>query len=351
MPTNKNAFSRMKILDRLLSESIDRHYTMNDLTRICNDELKESGEESVGRRCIEKDIKFIQDHFGPINRTRSGKNTIIHYPNKTDSFFNQKISASERKLLQAVSCIVGQMDGIEGFEFFDRLINDDNQPIIIFEKNAELKNRNLLPKLLNFIENKKTIKIEYHPIQSKKSNIIELHPQILKQYNARWFLFGLAEDKKKILSFSLEQIENIQLSSNKYVQSNTNWKDFFDDFIGVTKKSGEKPQEIIFWASKKECAYLEGKPIHSSQKMLKGKNADKLRQAYSTLEKSGNFFSINCIVNFELKREMCSKFGERVILEPISLREEIISDIKKMTQQYTSISPPKFLHGVKRNVG
>ena len=158
MPTNKNAFLRIKVLDGLLSESVVRRYTMNDLTRLCNEQLEESGERHVGRRCLEKDIEFIQQQFGLIERERSGKSTILRYTNQTDSIFNQGISTSEKKLLQAVSRIVGQMDGIEGFEFFDRLkesFDDTNQALIIFDRNEDLKNRDLLPKLINFIENKK----------------------------------------------------------------------------------------------------------------------------------------------------------------------------------------------------
>ena len=344
MPTNKNAFLRIKILDGLLSESVVRRYTMNDLTRLCNEQLEISGERHVGRRCLEKDIEFIQQQFGLIERERSGKSTILRYTNQTDSIFNQGISTSEKKLLQAVSRIVGQMDGIEGFEFLDRLkesFDNTNQPLIIFDRNEDLKNRDLLPKLINFIENKKTIKFEYHPIHNKKSNVVELYPQLLKQYNARWFLFGLAMDKKKILTFSLEQIENVQNSSKKFEPCNIDWNEYFDDMIGVTRKDGETPQEIIFWASKRECAYLEGKPIHSSQKLLKKSRTAELQKNYSVPEDDGKFFSIKCIVNFELKREMASKFGERIVLEPPSLQKEIINDVNTMLNRYRMITSKK----------
>lgn len=344
MPTNKNAFLQIKILDGLLSESVVRRYTMNDLTRLCNEQLERFGERHVGRRCLEKDIEFIQQQFGLIERERSGKSTIIRYANQIDSIFNQSVSASEKKLLRAVSRIVGQMDGIEGFEFLDRLkesFDNTNQPLIIFDRNEDLKNRNLLPKLINFIENKKTIKFEYHPIHNKKSNVVELYPQLLKQYNARWFLFGLAMDKKKILTFSLEQIENVQNSSKKFEPCTIDWNEYFDDMIGVTRKDGETPQEIIFWASKRECAYLEGKPIHSSQKLLKKSRTAELQKNYSVPEDDGKFFSIKCIVNFELKREMASKFGERIVLEPPSLRKEIINDVNTMLNRYRMITSKK----------
>lgn len=333
---------RIRILDGLLSESAVRHYTMSQMIELCNKKLKDSDEEIVGRRCIEKDLKFIQEVFGTIEKTRSGKNTIIHYANRTDSIFNQKISSSELKLLQAVIRTVGQMDGLENFDFLGKLeesTENPKHPSIIFEKNEFLSRRDLLPKLISFIERKKTIEIEYHPIHSKKINKIELYPQLLKQYNARWFLFGLAMDKKKILTFSLEQLDNVKESSKKYESSKIDWNEYFDDMIGVSKKDNEEPQEIIFWASKKECTYLEGKPIHASQKMLKKKNADEMRQKYRIPEDGGNFFSINCIVNFELKREMASKFGERLVLEPESLRNEIIDDVKKMMDRYGEIKP------------
>ena len=69
MPTNKNAYFRIKILDRLLSESVFRRYTMDDFTNKCNDKLKEDGQSTVTRRCIEEDIEFIENKFGKIERT------------------------------------------------------------------------------------------------------------------------------------------------------------------------------------------------------------------------------------------------------------------------------------------
>ena len=54
MPTNKNAFLRIRILDGLLSESAVRHYTMSQMIELCNKKLRDSDEEIVGRRCIER---------------------------------------------------------------------------------------------------------------------------------------------------------------------------------------------------------------------------------------------------------------------------------------------------------
>ena len=343
MPTNKNAFLRIKILDGLLSESAVRHYTMSKIVEICNEKLKDAGENAVCRRCIEKDLEFIQDEFGMIERTRSGKNMIIHYADRADSIFNQRISTSERKLLQAVARVVGQMDGVEGFELLNQLkesSNNQEQPIIIFEKNEDLSGRDLLPTLFKLIESKTTIEIEYHRIKdNQKRNKKQIYPHVLKQCKGRWFLLGTTVDTKEVMCYSMDQIEDFKPLEKEYEPYDGKWEEYFESVIGVTRKANDIPQDVIFWASQDECAYLDGKPIHSSMTHLKKRDAE-LRRKYH-LPDNGKIFSINCIVNFELKREMASKFGERIVLEPPSLRKEIINDVKTMLNRYRMITSKK----------
>ena len=343
MPTNKNAFFRIKILDRLLSESVVRRYSMDDLTEKCNNELKEDGQSSVTRRCIEEDVAFIEKKFGKIKRIQSGKKKILCYTNQTDSIFNQKISPSEWNILQAVSQTFGKMDGIEDFELLNQLnesSNNQEQPIIIFEKNEDLGRRDLLPKLFKYIESKTTIEIEYHRIKDRqKQNKKQLFPHVLKQCKGRWFLLGTTVDTKEVMCYSMDQIEDITPLEKKYEPYEGRWDEYFESVIGVTRKADDIPQDVIFWASQDECAYLDGKPVHSSMTHLKKRDAE-LRIKYH-LPDNGKIFSINCIVNFELKREMTSKFGERIVLEPLALRKEIVNDVKTMLDRYRTITSRK----------
>lgn len=343
MPTNKNAFFRLIILDRLLSESVIHRYTMDDLTKKCNDELKEDGQSQVTRRCIEKDIEFIEKRFGEIKRVSLGRNKVISYANLADSFFNKKISTSERKILQAVSRTFGKMDGIENFEVLNQLkdsSSDQEQPIIIFEKNEDLSGRDLLPNLFKLIESKTTIELKYHRIKdNQKRNKKQIFPHVLKQCKGRWFLLGTTVDTKEMMCYSMDQIEDIKPLTKEYEPYNGRWDEYFESVIGVTRKVDDIPQDIIFWASQNECAYLDGKPVHSSMTPLKKRDAE-LRRKYR-LPDGGKIFSINCIVNFELKREMASKFGERIVLEPQSLRKEIINDLKTMLTRYRMITSKK----------
>ena len=58
MSVTKNILPRFKLLDELLSDRY-HDYSMDDIVDKMNDRLEDMGYESVTRRCIEKDIKYL----------------------------------------------------------------------------------------------------------------------------------------------------------------------------------------------------------------------------------------------------------------------------------------------------
>lgn len=67
MPANKNAMTRYKILDELLSSRY-HNYSLDDLTEEVNRRLAEMypDTDGVGRRTIEKDIEYLE-YEGPFS--------------------------------------------------------------------------------------------------------------------------------------------------------------------------------------------------------------------------------------------------------------------------------------------
>jgi hypothetical protein len=78
MPTNKNALTRYKFLDEMLS---DRHhfYDIHDLTEKCNARLIDAGHPEVTQRCIEKDINYLDLHIK--HMCKNLQTTLIIYLN------------------------------------------------------------------------------------------------------------------------------------------------------------------------------------------------------------------------------------------------------------------------------
>jgi len=340
MPTNKNAFTRYKYLDDLLS---DRHhyYDIHDLTDLCNQRLVDAGFPEVSQRCIEKDLNYLE--YAPFNAyiergKRMGKN-FIRYANPSFSIFSQEMSPEERNLLREVLSTLGQFEGLDNFEWLDKfsigLGISNNKKIISFSCNPYLKNSNLLGILFDVISNKQVVKLSYYKFDDSEIRSVILHPYQLKQYNNRWYVLGSPDDNGNIiLNFALDRIcKIVPLLEKCYRECTEDLSEHFDDIVGVTLYAGKPLEKIVLWVSDKEFPYIETKPIHPSQRQVKPDIVDGLRKNYPDLE-NGHYIQIECIPNYELIRELTSYFGELMVLLPESLQDAVFGEIDKMHQKY-----------------
>ena len=71
-------------------------------------------------------------------------------------------------------------------------------------------------------------------------------------------------------------------------------------------------------------------------KVFKGNTDSNLRMRYSHL-KDGCFYTIDCIPNYELIRELCSFGKELLVLEPLSVQNEVFNRIQQMYDDYSCI--------------
>lgn len=343
MPTNKNALTRYKYLDDLLS---DRHhyYDIHDLTKLCNEKLIDAGFPEVTQRCIEKDLNYLE--YAPFNADiervrRNGKN-YIRYANPSFSIFSQEMSSEERHLLREVLNTLGQFEGLNHFEWLEKftigLGIEDSRKIISFSNNPYLKNSNLLGTLFDIISNKQVVKLSYHKFNDTEVRSVTLHPYQLKQYNNRWYVLGAPDDNEDIvLNFALDRIDNVEpLPEKRFRDCKENLSEHFDDIIGVTLYADRPVERIILWVSDKEFPYIETKPIHPSQKCVNEEVENDLRVAHPYLE-AGHYIQIECIPNYELIRELSSYFGELIVLSPKSLQDDIFAETDKMHQKYLKI--------------
>lgn len=341
MPANKNAMTRYKFLDELLSDN-HHFYDIHDLTNLCNEKLEEYGYETVGQRTIEKDLNYIE--FGPLKgyleRFNHNGKSCIRYENRSFSIFTKELTDEESHLLYEVLDTIGQFDGLASFEWLDNmkigLGLKERRKIISFSFNPYLKNSNLLGSLFDAISNEQPIELSYHIFNNHDVRKIVLHPYLLKQYNNRWFLIGAADSDGFILNFALDRIDSyIALPDKKYKACSDDLEERFEDIVGVTLPKDSTTEHIVFWVSDEEAPYIETKPIHGSQTSIKNDTAYRVK--YPDFSESGRFFSLDCIVNYELKRELMSFFDGLVVLEPANLRADLQLKIISMNEKYNKL--------------
>jgi predicted DNA-binding transcriptional regulator YafY len=324
-----------------------------DLLSLVNQRLAEMDIPPVSRRTIEYDINYIEKE-GPFlveierfqidvpcqkNLSRPPvKKTCLRYADPSASIFTRPLTDDEKHLLGETFTLLGQFDGLPELKGLEKLragldIKSDRQ-IISFTKNP-LENSNLLGEFFTAIARKQVIEIHYHkfaaPDEDRHTVVI---PYLLKEYNRRWFLIAAAEDTGKILNFALDRIDSVvPLPSHNYVEYDGDLNERFEDIVGVSLYENRPVQTILFWVSDSSKDYVATKPIHESQRHYTGEREEELRQQYPMLN-GGAFFSIDCIENYELIRELISFREDLVVLSPDNIKDTVMERIAAMYEMY-----------------
>ena len=357
MPANKNAMTRYKILDELLSNWY-HNYTIDDLTEEVNNRLSELDKDSNGvvRRTIEKDLRYLE-YEGPFmvdierysvqyydsQKQRSYTKQCLRYAHQSFSIFKKEMSDDEKYLLKSALSLLGQFDGLPNLEALEGLrkelgVKENDRQIISFTKNI-LEKSSLIGELFTAISQKQVIELHYRKFSTPdKETVVNLHPYLLKEYNNRWFLIAASEKDGKILTFALDRIHNvIPLPSHKYVECENDISEMYEDIIGVTYYEDEPLRNIYFWVSEEAKNYVETKPLHSSQTTIKNSaKIEELRKRYPMLE-NGLILKIECKFNYELIRELSSYGKDLVVLEPSNIQDMVYERVSAMFENYSKL--------------
>lgn len=341
MATNKHAMIRYQALDACFANRYKRFF-IEDLIEACNKALQEfylSKEDTVNdveyyikRRTIFNDIAFMQSEEGwsaPIKRFYESHRCYYRYEDENFSINKRDFSQAELDTLDEALIMLNRLNGTAGFDwvsefianFEDKLGRKKNTtPVIGYEKNPFLTGIENLSVLYNYIVNKQVLKISYqHFTQGEMVHI--MHPYYLKQYNNRWFLFGITEQNKEVLTnLALDRIANIELADTPYIPNTSfDFEEYFDDVVGVSVPRSGEPEKVVLKISEKQYPYIKTKPLHPSQ---------------AELDKDNRIIQLDVFLNWELESLILSYGDDIEVIEPISLRERIQKRINNLLEIY-----------------
>ena len=341
MATNKHAIIRYQALDACFANRYKRFF-IEDLIEACNKALQEfylSKEDTVNdveyyvkRRTIFNDIAFMQSEEGwsaPIKRFYESHRCYYRYEDENFSINKRDFSQAELDTLDEALIMLNRLNGTAGFDwvsefianFEDKLGRKKNTtPVIGYEKNPFLTGIENLSVLYNYIVNKQVLKISYqHFTQGEMVHI--MHPYYLKQYNNRWFLFGITEQNKEVLTnLALDRIANIELADTPYIPNTSfDFEEYFDDVVGVSVPRSGEPEKVVLKISEKQYPYIKTKPLHPSQ---------------AELDKDNRIIQLDVFLNWELESLILSYGDDIEVIEPISLRERIQKRVKNLLEIY-----------------
>ncbi len=333
MASNKNALIRYKTIDQCLRNTMKR-WTLNDLIDACSDALYEyEGKDVyVSKRTIQLDIQIMRsDKLGYNAPIEVYERKFYRYTEEGYSIMNIPVTDNDVKIMNEAIQVLRQFKDFSLFKEMDGVLQrledsvyasqKTNRAIIHLDKNVQLKGLEYIDPIYEAIQNKKVIKITYQSFKARQASDMIVHPQLLKEYNNRWFV--LATHKKKHLTLALDRISNIEIEENfEYNDLQIDGDSYYKDVIGVTV-SNIRAERIQFWVDKQNAPYVITKPFHRSQRLIKH-------------TEDGVIFNILVQVNFELER-MILGFGDSIeVQKPEYLRKRMIGKLHRSIDHYTS---------------
>lgn len=339
MPKNKNAQLRYQMLDRCFSD-FSHKYSFEDLMNVVNDKLYDLNGTNVSVRQIRADIEEMKNrpYNAPIEAypLGIGKQCYYRYSDSNYSIYKNELTPEELTNLRSTIEMLGRYRGIPSNVWLEDVIsnlecrfgvksNSDN--VIEFEQNEKLKGLEFLSDLIDATVNHQVISVTYRAY-SGNERTTTFHPYYLKQYNNRWFLFGLEENEtygNSVVNKALDRIVKLNILKDVpfIVNENVDFKTFFNDIVGVTKPDEHvEAERVVLKFDEKRFPYIESKPIHPTQEVV---------------DAHEHIISIVVRPNNELESQIFSYMPQVEVLEPEWLRKDIATKIEENLKKYLSV--------------
>ncbi|HZH86529.1 MAG TPA: WYL domain-containing protein [Brumimicrobium sp.] len=338
MPHIKNALIRYRIIDKALGNSYNPYPTKLDLRYACEMELYgDTNGKHISDSTIEKDLYAMRQELdAPIKYSKIFKGYYYEDPNFT---INEKpLSEDDIASIQFALSTLSQFKETEMFQQFGFALNKiidrvnvdsdsrssdtDMDQLIQFEKATAVQGNEFLKPLLSAIKNQHIAYFTYESFVTQVRKQRKVTPLLLKEYNNRWYLICFDSVKEKVITYALDRISDLEIIEQQGDKPADFKPDlFFKHSIGITASAEARPDKIEFIASNIAAKYINSQPFHESQKIVEENNEQ-------------TKFELFALVSEELIRELLSYGGDVQVLQPESLKGELIKRIQKMNQNY-----------------
>ena len=336
MAVTKKPLIRYKILDKCFRNPYKNYY-FESLLEAVNETLYEitGDEEGIKTRQLRDDIAFMRSPEGwniELAELTEGKKKIYRYQDLNFSINNAPLNEVEMNQFQSAIQVLSQFEGMPQFDGIQAIIaklktdlklSSNQKPFIGFDSAQDLKGIEHFSTLYNAVQNKTPLEITYKDFKTEEPYTYIFHPYYLKEYNNRWFLFGLhPESGKPDWNVAMDRIVAIKPILVSFIENDCmDWQDYFSDIIGVSKPIDAKIEEVILHFNQLTGRYMENKSIHETQK-------------HKWLDANTLELKIKVILNYELERLVLS-YGESVrVVAPHILKEKIKERLLKGLANY-----------------
>ena len=277
-----------------------------------------------------------------IDNGKTGKGKAFRYIGESNDPLAAERQAIEQKRIEDYVAFCKASAGILPSSWFSsyfentQLLLDTNREAESGESHIRssleqnLTNIDLLPLFNKAITERQVLHFSYQRFGQEAFELI-FHPQFLKEYNGRWFVFGEANrEPYQAYNVPLDRIvsEVEPVDDVEYIPAEKRFYQlYFKNIIGVTHENNAKIEQVVIRTkSEYQHGLLLTKPLHHSQK-----------ETLPFGEHDSQWYG-EITLTIEPNRELRGKilaYGQYLeVIQPQILREQIKKIILLLQEQY-----------------
>lgn len=237
--------------------------------------------------------------------------------NKTDGFRyyvkNPEVLSQER----LATWLLNAYNVPKGFATYNRM-----QDRVLLE---EMSRGNIfVDSILDALQRNVVVIVDYQSYEGPHE-IYHVSPYALKAYNRQWYMLGFIEEKNAIRNIALNRILDFKKTNKSFDRpKDFDARKYYANTIGIFVNDELKVETIKVRAFGVQMEYLRALPLHKSQEEVKTKYGE-----YAD-------FQYRLCITPELVSTLLA-MGEKVeVLEPTSLRQQIIDRINASMKRYSA---------------
>ena len=335
MASNKHAQVRYKVLDDCFS-NFRRKFYINDLLERCNEALREiygSNHSGIKIRTLRSDISYMRDRAGEagvdIEVLEDGNGNYYRYSERDFSIYKHGLGEDDLAQLKETIMMLQRFNGMPNLDWMSELVvkledklnlRGASQSVVGYDENKSYTGLDWFQDIFDAIINRIVLRVIYTTFTNVTYEWI-IHPYYIKEYNNRWFLFGLNEENGSISNIALDRIDAIEQVKHDYISSNIDIESYLANVVGVSVLQN-KIENIQLKFSSNRFPYVMTKAIHSSQRIIDIEN---------------RIIEISVIPNNELDALILSYGRDIEVLFPIHYRAKIESILKDSYEKYLGV--------------
>ena len=179
-----------------------------------------------------------------------------------------------------------------------------------------------LQSIIYAMQHSKELAIDYQPFYGHRTSYT-IQPYAMKTYNQRWYVLGYIKELDAIRNIALDRLLEMTITEQTFkLPKGFNAEKYYENTVGIFVNDELSPVKVKLKAYGSQIEYLRSLPLHKSQR--------------ETASKYGEFcvFEYKLCLTPELSSQILA-MGENVeVLEPIELREEIMSRLNDCLNRY-----------------